>query len=79
MKPVLELDTRLGEGTRAAIQMSIAETIVRLFKEMATFEEAGRIISIVQLPVCTMPEYLILPVLSFNFKAVKKDLTLFLK
>jgi vacuolar-type H+-ATPase subunit B/Vma2 len=47
--------------------MSIVETTVHLFKEMATFEEAGRIRSIVQLPVCTMPEYSILPVLSFNF------------
>jgi nicotinate-nucleotide--dimethylbenzimidazole phosphoribosyltransferase len=32
---------RLGEGTGAALAMSLAETSVRILTEMATFMEAG--------------------------------------
>ncbi|MGH7961851.1 MAG: nicotinate-nucleotide--dimethylbenzimidazole phosphoribosyltransferase [Candidatus Binatia bacterium] len=41
VKPLLDLDMRLGEGTGAALGMSLAESAVRLFTEMATFAEAG--------------------------------------
>jgi nicotinate-nucleotide--dimethylbenzimidazole phosphoribosyltransferase len=41
LKPLLDLEMRLGEGTGAALAMSIAETSVRILNEMATFAEAG--------------------------------------
>jgi nicotinate-nucleotide--dimethylbenzimidazole phosphoribosyltransferase len=41
LKPLLDLEMRLGEGTGAAMAMSIAETSVRILNEMATFAEAG--------------------------------------
>ena len=41
LKPLLELDLRLGEGTGAALGMFLAEAAVRLLVEMATFDEAG--------------------------------------
>jgi len=40
-KPVLNLDMRLGEGTGAAIAMSVIEAAVKVMTEMATFESAG--------------------------------------
>ncbi len=39
--PLLDLEMRLGEGTGAALAMSLAETSVRILTEMATFAEAG--------------------------------------
>lgn len=41
LKPVLDLDLRLGEGTGAALAMLIIEAGIRIYKEMATFGEAG--------------------------------------
>ena len=40
-RPILDLDMRLGEGTGAALAMSVVESAVRLYAEMATFDEAG--------------------------------------
>ena len=41
LKPVLDLDLRLGEGTGAAMAMLVAEASVRVLREMATFASAG--------------------------------------
>ena len=41
LKPVLNLEMRLGEGTGAAVGIMIAEAAVRTLNEMATFTEAG--------------------------------------
>jgi nicotinate-nucleotide--dimethylbenzimidazole phosphoribosyltransferase len=41
LKPLLNLDMRLGEGTGAALGMGLAETSCRILSEMATFAEAG--------------------------------------
>jgi nicotinate-nucleotide--dimethylbenzimidazole phosphoribosyltransferase len=40
-KPILNLSLRLGEGTGAALAMSIIEAAVKILNEMATFSEAG--------------------------------------
>ncbi|MGC8901337.1 MAG: nicotinate-nucleotide--dimethylbenzimidazole phosphoribosyltransferase, partial [bacterium] len=41
LKPILDLELRLGEGTGAALAMSIIEAGLKIYKEMATFGEAG--------------------------------------
>jgi nicotinate-nucleotide--dimethylbenzimidazole phosphoribosyltransferase len=41
LKPLLELEMRLGEGTGAALGIGLVEAAVRILNEMATFEEAG--------------------------------------
>ena len=41
LKPILDLQLRLGEGTGAALAMGLIEAGVKIYKEMATFEEAG--------------------------------------
>ncbi len=41
LKPLLDLDMRLGEGTGAALGISLAEAACRTLNEMATFAEAG--------------------------------------
>lgn len=41
VRPLLDLDLRLGEGTGAALGMGLVESAVRLLNEMATFAEAG--------------------------------------
>lgn len=39
--PILDLKMRLGEGTGAALAMSIIEASVKIYNEMATFASAG--------------------------------------
>jgi len=41
LKPLLNLDMRLGEGTGAALGIFLAETAAKILAEMATFGEAG--------------------------------------
>ncbi|MBM3183352.1 MAG: nicotinate-nucleotide--dimethylbenzimidazole phosphoribosyltransferase [Chloroflexi bacterium] len=41
LKPLLNLNMRLGEGTGAALGISLAEASVKLLSHMATFNEAG--------------------------------------
>jgi nicotinate-nucleotide--dimethylbenzimidazole phosphoribosyltransferase len=41
LKPILDLDLRLGEGTGAALGMFIIEAGLKIYREMATFDEAG--------------------------------------
>lgn len=41
LKPVLNLDLRLGEGTGAALSMLMIEAGLKIYKEMATFTDAG--------------------------------------
>jgi len=41
IRPILDLGLRLGEGTGAALGMQIIENSLRLYQEMATFEEVG--------------------------------------
>ncbi|MFH1379526.1 MAG: nicotinate-nucleotide--dimethylbenzimidazole phosphoribosyltransferase [bacterium] len=40
IKPVLDLNLRLGEGTGAALAMSIVEASIKILTQMATFETA---------------------------------------
>ncbi len=41
VEPILDLRFRLGEGTGAALAMTLIEAGVKVLKEMATFEQAG--------------------------------------
>ena len=41
LRPILDLDLRLGEGTGAALAMLLIEAGLKIYKEMATFEEAA--------------------------------------
>jgi nicotinate-nucleotide--dimethylbenzimidazole phosphoribosyltransferase len=41
LKPILDLDLRLGEGTGAVLTMHIVEAGLKIYREMATFQEAG--------------------------------------
>lgn len=41
LRPLLDLDLRLGEGTGAALAMPLVEASVRILTEVATFEEAS--------------------------------------
>jgi nicotinate-nucleotide--dimethylbenzimidazole phosphoribosyltransferase len=41
LRPIVDLDMRLGEGTGAAIAMQIMEDALAIYNEMATFAEAG--------------------------------------
>ena len=40
-RPILDLDMKLGEGTGAALTMSVIEASVKVMNEMATFASAG--------------------------------------
>jgi nicotinate-nucleotide--dimethylbenzimidazole phosphoribosyltransferase len=40
-EPLLQLDMRLGEGTGAALAMTLVEAATRVLDEMATFDSAG--------------------------------------
>jgi len=40
-QPMLQLDMRLGEGTGAALAMTVIEASLRALREVATFESAG--------------------------------------
>ncbi|HMK56460.1 MAG TPA: nicotinate-nucleotide--dimethylbenzimidazole phosphoribosyltransferase [Dissulfurispiraceae bacterium] len=41
LKPILDLNLRLGEGTGAALAMLLIEAGLKIYKEMATFGDAG--------------------------------------
>ena len=41
LKPILDLNLRLGEGTGAALAMQLIEAGMKIYREMATFGEAG--------------------------------------
>ncbi len=41
LEPILRLNMRLGEGTGAVLAMNLIEAGLKIYKEMATFEEAG--------------------------------------
>lgn len=41
LEPILDLKLRLGEGTGAALAMSVIEAGLKVYREMATFDEAG--------------------------------------
>lgn len=41
LRPILDLDLRLGEGTGAALAMLMIEGGLKIYKEMATFGDAG--------------------------------------
>jgi len=41
LKPLVDLDMRLGEGTGAALAMDMIDAACRVMREMASFDEAG--------------------------------------
>ncbi len=41
LEPILDLNLRLGEGTGAVLAMLLIEGALKIYEEMATFEEAG--------------------------------------
>jgi nicotinate-nucleotide--dimethylbenzimidazole phosphoribosyltransferase len=41
IRPILDLDLRLGEGTGSACAMQIIENAVSIYNEMATFDDVG--------------------------------------
>lgn len=41
LRPILDLDLRLGEGTGSALAILMIEAGLKIYKEMATFGEAG--------------------------------------
>jgi nicotinate-nucleotide--dimethylbenzimidazole phosphoribosyltransferase len=41
LRPLFDLDLRLGEGTGAALALGFVDAAVRILEEMATFEAAG--------------------------------------
>jgi len=41
LRPILDLDMRLGEGTGGALAIFIIEAAIKMIREMATFDDAG--------------------------------------
>jgi nicotinate-nucleotide--dimethylbenzimidazole phosphoribosyltransferase len=41
LRPLLDLEMRLGEGTGAVLAMNLIDASICLLREMATFEGAG--------------------------------------
>jgi nicotinate-nucleotide--dimethylbenzimidazole phosphoribosyltransferase len=41
LKPILNLDLRLGEGTGSALGINVVEASIKILTQMATFQEAG--------------------------------------
>lgn len=41
LRPILDLNLRLGEGTGAALAMPVVEAAVKILKEMTTFNDSG--------------------------------------
>ncbi len=41
LRPILDLDMRLGEGTGAALAMPVIESSLKIYRQMATFSGAG--------------------------------------
>jgi nicotinate-nucleotide--dimethylbenzimidazole phosphoribosyltransferase len=41
LRPLLELDMRLGEGTGAVLAFHLLEAATRILNDMSTFAEAG--------------------------------------
>ena len=41
LRPLLDLDMRLGEGTGAVLAMGLVDAAAACLSEMATFDEAG--------------------------------------
>jgi len=41
LRPIVDLELRLGEGTGACLASIVVETALRVLTEMATFEDAG--------------------------------------
>ena len=41
VEPILDLRMRLGEGTGAALAMTVIEAAVKIYNQMATFASAG--------------------------------------
>jgi nicotinate-nucleotide--dimethylbenzimidazole phosphoribosyltransferase len=41
LKPILDLDLRLGEGTGSALGINIIEASIKILTQMATFKDAG--------------------------------------
>lgn len=41
LRPILDLDMRLGEGTGAVLSFSVIEAAVKIMRDMATFEDAS--------------------------------------
>jgi len=41
LRPILDLDLRLGEGTGAALGINIVEAAIKILTQMATFKSAG--------------------------------------
>lgn len=41
VRPILDLDLRLGEGTGGALAMTVIDAAIKIYNEMATFSSAG--------------------------------------